>query len=128
MKEVEQTPTTTTRPSVVMGEHGFGLGLAGFIVSFFWGVVGLILSAIAIQQSKSIGKRNAFGKAGLIIGIVMTGLQLLAITGLIVGSILFVGYCNKHQESCSSDDNSGYSHTQYPLDGSGDSDSQDQTY
>lgn len=82
------------------GDPGYGLGIAGFVVSFFVGVAGLIMSAIALNQSKRAGKKNGFALAGLIIGIVKTALEVLAIAGLIIGITFFASYCSSNPDEC----------------------------
>lgn len=104
-----------TQPKVGPGEPGFALGLAGFITSFVWGIVGIILSAIGLSQSKKIGKGNTFAFVGLIIGIVQTVLSVLAIAGLIFAFAWFGKYCNDHPDSCNNSNSSGSYY--YPQDG-----------
>ena len=90
------------RQKVEAGEPGFGLGLAGFITSFVVGIVGLVLSAVALSQSKKIGKSNTFAFAGLIIGIVKTVLDVLAIGAMIFGTVVLVNYCKANPTECTS--------------------------
>ena len=51
---------------------GRGLGIAGFVVSLFWGLdlIALILSIVAMVQSRRAGQKNGFALAGIIISIV----------------------------------------------------------
>ena len=51
---------------------GRTLGIIGFILSFIWvlDVVGLIISAVGLSQSRRAGQKNGFALAGLIISIV----------------------------------------------------------
>ncbi len=106
IKSVEPKETVV-RPKVEAGEPGFALGLAGFITSFVLGIVGLVLSAVALSQSKKIGKRNTFAFAGLIIGIVKTVLDVLVIAGLIFGTVLLVNYCKENPTECTSSTSPG---------------------
>lgn len=101
----QPTPSSTRAnqlPQVVSGDPGYGLGIAAFIISFFVGVAGIVMGAVALKQSKQVGKRNSLAFAGFVIGIVKTALDVLAIIGMIVGLVFAVGYCNAHQDSCMS--------------------------
>jgi hypothetical protein len=59
------TPTTDDFP-------GKTLGLIGLILAIVAPVVGIIVSAIALSQSKKAGFENKLAKIGLIVGIVLT--------------------------------------------------------
>ncbi|AYF97774.1 DUF4190 domain-containing protein [Protaetiibacter intestinalis] len=48
---------------------GKGLGIAGLILSIFVAIVGLILSIVALRQSKKAGYGNVPAVVGIIIGI-----------------------------------------------------------
>lgn len=114
---VSEPITPAPRPKVGPGEPGFALGLAGFISSFIWGLVGIVLSAIGLAQSKKIGKGNTFALAGIIIGIVQTVLSILAIIGVIFAAAWFANYCDAHADACqSSNGDSGRYY--YPPQGS----------
>ena len=56
---------------------GKTLGIVGLIVSFFFAIVGLILSAVALSQSKKAGFKNTPAKVGLILGIVFSVLGII---------------------------------------------------
>lgn len=57
---------------------GKTLGIVGLILAIvLGGVVGIIVSAIALNQSKAAGYKNTPAKAGLIIGIVVVALYVL---------------------------------------------------
>lgn len=83
------------------GEPGYAMGIAGFITSFVWGIVGIVLSAIGLSQSKKINKGNTLAFAGLIIGIVQTILTVLFVAGMIAASVALFNYCNAHPAACS---------------------------
>ena len=62
---------------------GKGLGIAGFIVSFFFSLVGLILSIIAYVQSRKAGYKNGLALAGIILGSVFTVIgTIIAVLGI----------------------------------------------
>jgi hypothetical protein len=92
----------------VAGEAGYGLGVAGFVVSFFVGVAGIVLSAVALKQSKAAGRRNGLALAGLIIGIVKTALDVLAIVGIVIGTVWLSHYCANNATACSTQTGPGY--------------------
>ena len=56
---------------------GKTLGIVGLIVAIFFNVIGLIISAIALSQSKKAGYKNTPALVGLIIGIVLTVLGII---------------------------------------------------
>lgn len=97
----QPTQAAGARQKVGPGEPGYALGIAGFITSFVWGVVGIVLCAIGLSQSKKINKGNTFAFAGLIIGIVQTVLTVLFVAGIIAASIALYNYCNAHPVACS---------------------------
>lgn len=66
------------------------LGIVGLIVTFFFTVVGLILSIIANNQSKAAGYKNTPAKVGIILGIIFTVLYVIFIIIGIAGGIAAV--------------------------------------
>ncbi len=51
---------------------GNGFAIAGFVLSFFGGILGIIFSAIGLSKSnKNGGKGKGLAIAGLVVGIVM---------------------------------------------------------
>ncbi len=56
---------------------GKTLGIVGLILSFVAAIVGLIVSAIALNQSKKAGFKNTPAKVGLILGIVFSVLWII---------------------------------------------------
>ena len=73
----QQAPAGTTYP-------GKTLGIVGLIVAIFFNVIGLIISAIALSQSKKAGYKNTPALAGVIIGAV------LIVAGIVFGIIAVV--------------------------------------
>ncbi len=70
MTNLQTAPAGTDYP-------GKTLGIVGLVLVFFTGIVGLILSAVALNQSKKAGYTNTPAKVGLILGIVFVALGLL---------------------------------------------------
>jgi len=68
---VNTSPSSTTGTTYVAPSGDFPgrtLGIIGLVVSFFAGVVGLIISIIALKQSKDAGRKNTPAFVGVIIG------------------------------------------------------------
>lgn len=56
---------------------GKTLGIAGLIVAIFFNLIGLILSAVALNQSKKAGYKNTPALVGVIIGAVLLAVSIL---------------------------------------------------
>jgi hypothetical protein len=76
----QQAPAGTTYP-------GKTLGIVGLVVAIFFNVIGLIISAIALAQSKKAGYKNTPALIGLIIGIVLTVLGIIVVSISIAGAM-----------------------------------------
>ena len=63
--EATPSPTSTDFP-------GKTLGLVGLILAIVAPLIGIIVSAVALSQSKKAGYENKLAKIGLIVGIVLT--------------------------------------------------------
>jgi heme/copper-type cytochrome/quinol oxidase subunit 2 len=66
---------------------GKTLGIVGLILAIFFNVIGIIVSAVALSQSKKAGYKNGPAKAGIIVGII---LFVLSIIGVIIAVTLSV--------------------------------------
>ena len=66
---------------------GKTLGIVAFIVSFFFGLLGLILGIVALVQSKKAGRGNGFAIAAIIIGAISVVVGLIVIFAVIVPSL-----------------------------------------
>ena len=80
-------------PPAPIEQPGRTLGIVGFALSFvgFLNVMGLILSIVAMTQSRRAGQKNGFALAGIIIsivGIVFCGVIL----ALIVPSLIHAAH------------------------------------
>ncbi|WP_188667685.1 DUF4190 domain-containing protein [Tersicoccus solisilvae] len=75
------TPAPASAPA-----PGRGLGIAGFILSLLGPltVLGLILSIVALIQSRRAGRPNGFAIAGIVIGALGT---LILIGLIIIGAV-----------------------------------------
>ena len=56
---------------------GKTLGIVGLVLAIVAPLIGVIISAIALNQSKSAGYPNKLAKIGLIVGIVLTVLVVV---------------------------------------------------
>ena len=80
------TPATPTPQNAPAGQDfpGKTLGIVGLILAIFFNLIGLIVSAIALSQSKKAGFKNTPALAGVIVGAV------LLVIGIIVSIIIGV--------------------------------------
>jgi hypothetical protein len=74
MAEYQATPTSTAPAGDFPGKT---LGIVGLVLAIVAPVVGIIVSAIAMNQSKKAGYPNKLAKIGLIVGIVLTVLIVI---------------------------------------------------
>ncbi|MET0806914.1 MAG: hypothetical protein ABWX66_03190 [Lacisediminihabitans sp.] len=72
---------------------GKTLGIVGLVVAIFFNLIGLIISAIALNQSKNAGYKNTPALAGVIVGAV------LLVLGIIIAIIVGVGTAASIQTS-----------------------------
>lgn len=76
----QQAPAGTDYP-------GKTLGVVGLVVAIFFNLIGLIISAIALNQSKKAGYKNTPALVGVIIGAVLFVLGV--IFAIIWGAVFF---------------------------------------
>ena len=69
-----QTTNTAPAPADFPGKT---LGIVGIVLAIVAPLVGVIVSAIALNTSKKAGFENKLGKIGLIVGIVLTVLGII---------------------------------------------------
>ncbi|MGG7452546.1 DUF4190 domain-containing protein [Plantibacter auratus] len=73
---------------------GKTLGIVGLILAFLAPPIGLILSIVALVQSKNAGVKNTLAKVGLILSIVFIVLAIIAtIAGIAIGAAAFNEAC-----------------------------------
>jgi hypothetical protein len=84
MAEYQATPTSTAPAGDYPGKT---LGIVGLVLAIVAPVIGIVVSAIAMSQSKKAGYPNKLAKIGLIIGIVLT--VLLVILYITVFAVAF---------------------------------------
>ncbi|GAB2466136.1 DUF4190 domain-containing protein [Xylanimonas ulmi] len=72
---------------------GRGLGIAGFVTAFLVSPVGLVLSIIALVQSRKAGHKNGLALAGVIVSVLVT-------IGWVVVIIVTVSLAAELLETC----------------------------
>ncbi|MCU1546415.1 MAG: hypothetical protein JWP30_1515 [Homoserinimonas sp.] len=71
-------------------DPGRTLGIVGLILAFFFNIVGLIVSIIALNKSRKAGHKNGPAVAGIIVGIVM--LILFLIAAVLIATLAQAGF------------------------------------
>ncbi len=84
-----QQPQQVQMPN--LNDPGHSLGIASFVLSFFIGIVGLILGIIGLSRSKKDGHKNGLALAGIIIGFIQTALVII---GTVISVIFISGLIN----------------------------------
>lgn len=83
----------TAQPMPGGEDPGKTMGLVGLILAFISPLIGIIISAIALNKSKKAGFSNGKAKAGLIIGIV------LFVIGMLLTVLIFMSAASQVQEN-----------------------------
>ncbi|WP_439594020.1 DUF4190 domain-containing protein [Microbacterium sp.] len=65
---------------------GRALGIAAFVVSIFFSLVGLIMGIVALVQSRKAGQKNGWAVAAIIVG------SILFVISIIVGILAVVAF------------------------------------
>ncbi|MGP3535811.1 hypothetical protein ACTU3I_13515 [Microbacterium sp. RD1] len=87
----------TQQPAPGQDYPGKTLGIVGLIVAIFASLIGLIISAIALSQSKKAGYKNTPALAGVIVGSILLALTIIfwiiwaVVIAAAVGSGAYVG-------------------------------------
>jgi hypothetical protein len=90
----EATPASAAPAPAPAGTDypGKTLGIVGLILAIFFNLIGLIVSAVALNQSKKAGYKNGPAKAGVIVGAVLLVLSIIfGIIFAVAGAALFGG-------------------------------------
>ncbi|HYI60089.1 MAG TPA: DUF4190 domain-containing protein [Microlunatus sp.] len=90
-----QQPAHGQQPPPAAGGDfpGKTLGIIGLVLSFFTTIIGLIISIVALRQSKKAGFKNTPALAGVIIGIVTTVLAIIIGGVAIAGVMALLSQC-----------------------------------
>ncbi|MFV2144004.1 MULTISPECIES: DUF4190 domain-containing protein [Isoptericola] len=70
---------------------GKTMGIIGFVLAFVLAPAGIVVSAMALSESKKVGYDNALGKWGLWLSIIFTSLGVLAVIAYIGFFVFFFG-------------------------------------
>lgn len=82
-----QSPAGTYYQQPAAEDPGKTLGIVGLILSFFTALIGLIISAVALNKSKKAGFKNTPALVGIIIG----ALGTIGIVIAIIVSVVALG-------------------------------------
>lgn len=74
----------TQQPAPGQDYPGKTLGIVGLVLAIFFNLIGLIVSAVALNQSKKAGYKNTPALVGVIVGAVLLALGIIL-------SIVFFG-------------------------------------
>lgn len=88
-KDTHMTELQTPAPGTDF--PGKTLGIVGLILAIFFNLIGLIISAVALNQSKTAGFKNGPAKAGIIVGAILLGLGIIITIISIIASAAIVG-------------------------------------
>lgn len=72
---------------------GKTLGIVGLVLSLFTTIIGLIISIVALRQSKKAGFKNTPALVGVIIGIVTTVFAIIFGAIAIAGVVALLSQC-----------------------------------
>lgn len=82
------TPPVSPQPGGDDTYPGKTLGIVGLVLSFIIPLLGLILSAVALGQSKKNGRQNTPALVGVILGAIFT------VIGLLMAALMFSTFSN----------------------------------
>lgn len=75
---------------------GRTLGIVGLVLAFLAAPIGLILSIVAMVQSRKAGAKNGFALAGIIIGLIGTIIIIVSIVAVVaIGGAAFNEVCGE---------------------------------
>jgi Ca2+/H+ antiporter len=90
------TPATPTPQNAPAGQDypGKTLGIVGLILAIFFNLIGLIISAVALSQSRKAGYKNTPALAGVIVGAVLLviGIIVSIVVGVAAASMTVTTY------------------------------------
>jgi hypothetical protein len=98
-----QNPSGTYYQQPVAEDPGKTMGIVGLVLAFVAGVIGLIVSAIALNRSKKAGFKNTPALVGVIIGAIYTLFVVIAIIAAVAAAVTLGQKCAElgpgtHQE------------------------------
>lgn len=79
------------QPTYAPDPPGKTMGIIGFVLAFVIAPAGIVVSAMALSESKKVGYDNALGKWGLWLSIIFTALGVLAVLAYVLFFVFFIG-------------------------------------
>jgi hypothetical protein len=70
---------------------GRTMGIIGFVLAFVFSPAGIVVSAMALSESKKVGYDNALGKWGLWLSIIFTAIAVLVVVAYVLFFVFFIG-------------------------------------
>lgn len=70
---------------------GKTMGIIGFVLAFVLAPAGIVVSAMALSESKKVGYDNVLGKWGLWLSIIFTGIGVLVALAYVLFFVIFLG-------------------------------------
>ncbi len=88
-----QNPPGTYYQQPAAEDPGKTMGIVGLVLAFVAGVIGLIVSAIALNKSKKAGFKNTPALVGVIIGAIYTLFVVIAIIAAVAAAVALGNKC-----------------------------------
>jgi hypothetical protein len=86
-------PSGSAGPPGPNADPGRTLGIIGLVLAFVASVAGIIVSAIALRESRQAGYSNGFAIAGLILSIVFSVVGLIIAIFVVFGAFAALQQC-----------------------------------
>ena len=91
MADIIREVTAKGKPKVLVTDHEYTISVVGLVASFCGQpIVGLILTALALRQSKREDRANTYALIGFIISIVQLALWLLLLSVYVLVFVLAI--------------------------------------
>lgn len=90
-----ENPSGTYYQQPAVEDPGKTLGIVGLILSFFTALIGLIVSAVALNKSKKAGFKNTPALIGIIIGALGTIAAIIGIIALVAVGASVANQCQQ---------------------------------
>lgn len=78
-------------PQYAPDPPGKTMGIIGFVLAFVFSPAGIVVSALALSDSKKVGYDNALGKWGLWLSIIFTAIAVLAVLAYVLFFVALFG-------------------------------------
>ncbi|GAA1981730.1 hypothetical protein GCM10009718_18490 [Isoptericola halotolerans] len=84
-------PQPGYQPAYAPDPPGKTMGIIGFVLAFIFSPAGIVVSALALSDSKKAGYDNVLGKWGLWLSIIFTGLGVLIVLAYLAFAVALFG-------------------------------------